>query len=73
MPLIVKTLEKNTGTIENHFLNLLSLRPSDAETILRRVKSFLKDNKLDINRVRFAGMDGCLTMSGKHNGVKKLL
>ena len=72
LSLICRIFEKSTGTIENHFLDLLNLSCCDAETIFRRVESFLDDNKLDIICIRFARMDGCLTMSGEHNGVNSI-
>lgn len=49
---------------------MLNLSYCDAETIFRRVETFLENNKLDITRIRFGGMDGCSTMSGEHHGVK---
>jgi hypothetical protein len=36
------------------------------------VFEFLQDEELDIKKTRFAGMDGCSTMSGEHNGVRAL-
>ena len=41
LSLIGKTLEKSIGTMQNRFLDLLSLPPCDAATIFRRVESFL--------------------------------
>ena len=63
LSLICRIVEKSTGTIENRFLDLLNLSGCDDETIFRRVESFLEDKKLDKTRRRFAGMDGCSTMS----------
>ena len=49
---------------------MLNLSYWDAETIFRRVETFLENNKLDITRIRFGGMNGCSTMSGEQHGVK---
>ena len=70
LSLICRIVEKSTGTIENRFLDLLNLSRCDDETIFRRVESFLEDKKLDKTRRRFAGMDGCSTMSWEHYRVK---
>ena len=59
------------GKIENHFLYLLQLNRCDTETIFNVIQTFLNKENIDISRVLFAGMDGCSTMSGEHNGVKR--
>ena len=51
LSLICRIVEKSAGTTENRFLDLLNLSRCDAETIFRRVKSFLEDKNLDITRV----------------------
>ena len=58
--------------VENYFLDLLNLSRCDAETIFHRIESFLREKGVEITRIRFAGMDGCSTMSGEHNGVRSL-
>ena len=73
LSLICRLLDESTGTIENHFLELLNLPRCDAESIFRKVESFLEEHELDITNIRFAGMDGCSTMAGEHNGVKAFL
>ena len=59
------------GVISNRFLDLLQLRRGDAKTIFRTVEDFLKKESIDIKNTRFSGMDGCSTMAGDHNGVKR--
>ena len=58
--------------VENYFLDLLNLSRCYAETIFHRIKSFLWEKGVEITRIRFAGMDGCSTMSGEHNGFRSL-
>ena len=58
--------------VENYFLDLLNLSRCGAEIIFRRIESFLREKGVEITRIRFAGMDGCSTMSGEHNGVRSL-
>jgi len=70
LSLIVRTVKN--GTVLNHFLELLQLRRGDAMTIFTTVEAFLRKEEIYITRTRFAGMDGCTTMSGEHNGVQKL-
>ena len=60
------------GKVVNHFLDLLHLSRCDAQSIFTKMFKFLQDEKLDIKNTRFAGMDGCSTMSGEHNGVRAL-
>lgn len=60
------------GKVVNHFLDLLHLSRCDAQSISTKVFEFLQDEELDIKKTRFAGMDGCSTMSGEHNGVRAL-
>ena len=50
--------------IENHFLDLVHLRRCDAETIFSEVETYLRDNDLDLKKIKFAGMDGYSTMAG---------
>ena len=57
------------GEIKNHFLSLLELWRGDAESIFKTVKAFVDIENLSMKKVRFSGMDGCLTMAGIYNGV----
>ena len=68
MSLIVRILRNSM--IENHFLDLVQLRRCDAETIFSEVETYLRDIDLDLKKINFAGMNGCSTMAGDHNGVK---
>ena len=61
------------GQIENHFLDLLQLKTCDARSICNSVQEFTIQEGIEISRIVFSGMDGCSTMSGEHNGLKKLL
>ena len=63
----------NNGSIENHFLDLKHLTRCDASSIFTTVETYLREKEIEINRVKFAGMDGCSTMAGEHNGVKSHL
>ena len=60
----------NNEIIENHFLDLMQLQRCDAETIFKSFETNLRDSGVEIQRIKFAGMDGCSTMSGENNGVK---
>ena len=68
LAVIVRLVDSN-GKIENHFLTLIPLSRCDALSIFTAVYDYLKNNNIDMTRVRFSGMDGCSTMLGEHNGV----
>ena len=51
-------------------LDLVHVTKCDAETIFSKVERYLRDNDLDLKKIKFAGMDGCSTMEGDHNGLK---
>ena len=69
MSLIVQILQNSM--IESHILDLVHLRRCDAKTIFSEVETyFIRDNDLDLKKIKFANMDGCSTMAGEHNTVK---
>ena len=68
LSLIARVVEN--GDIRYHFLGLLQLRRCDAATIFQTVEDFIAKEGVQITNVRFAGMDGCTTMSGIYNGVR---
>ena len=68
MSLIVCILQNSM--IENHFLDLVHPRRCDSETIFSEVETYLRDNDLDLKKIKFAGMDCCSTMAGDYNNVK---
>lgn len=51
-------------------LDLVHVTKCDAETIFSKVERHLRDNDVDLKKIKFAGMDGCSTMEGDHNGLK---
>ena len=61
---VIARLVDSNGKIENHFLTLIPLSRCDALSIFTAVYDYLKDNNIDMTRVRFSGMDGCSTMLG---------
>ena len=66
---IIVRLLSSEGSVENHFLTLISLSRCDAVSIFTAVYDYLKSKNIDMTRVRFSGMDGCSTMLGEHQGV----
>ena len=58
------------GEIQNHFLELLQLRRGDGPTSFKAIVDFFGKNDVDLQRTRFAGMDGCTVIAGEHNGLK---
>ena len=66
---VIARLVDSNGKIENHFLTLIPLSRCDALSIFTAVYDYLKNNNIDMTRVRFSGMDGCSTILGHHNGV----
>ena len=56
--------------VKNVFLDLIRLKRRDAKTVFGAVQEFLTRENVDISKTRFAGMDGCSTMSGSDGGVK---
>ena len=51
-------------------LDLVHVTKCDAETIFSKVERHLRDNDVDLKKIKFAGMDGCSTMEGDHNGLQ---
>ena len=56
--------------IDNKFLDLIKLPRCNATSIFNEVEQFCKRNNIPLCNARFAGMDGCSTMSGVHEGVQ---
>ena len=65
MSLIIYIL-RNSST-ENHILDLAHLRRCDAETISSELETYLRDNDLDLKKIKFAGMDGCSFHHGRRS------
>ena len=59
------------GVVENFFLDLLQLRYCVAATLFKTVENFPENESINIKNTCFSGMDGCSTMSGNHNWVKR--
>ena len=47
----------SNGAIENHFLDLMQLQRCEAETIFKSFETNLCDSGVEIQRIKFAGMD----------------
>ena len=60
----------NNRVIENHFLDLMQLQRCDIEAIFESFKTNLCDSGVEIQQIKFAGMDGYSILSGEHNGMK---
>ena len=56
--------------VKNAFLDFIRLKRGDAKTTFSAVQDSLTREHVDISKTRFAGMDGCSTMSGSEGGVK---
>ena len=52
------------------FLDLMQLQRCDTETIFKSFETNLLDRGVEIQWIKFTGMDGCSAMSGEQNGMK---
>ena len=58
------------GCPEEHFLTVLYVKSTDAETISATITSFISENNLDCRRVVGQGYNGAATFSGSQTGVQ---
>ena len=58
------------GIPEEHFLKIIHLRQTNAESIYSALIECLKEKKLQISKVVGMGFDGASTFSGKRTGVQ---
>ena len=56
--------------VKNAFLDFICVKRGNAKTTFSAVQDFLTREHVHISKTRFAGMDGCSTMSGSEGGVK---
>ena len=61
------------GKPEEHFLEIIHLRQANAESIYIALVEYLKQKKLQINRIVGMGFDGVSTFSGNRSGVQTRL
>ena len=59
----------NNGKPEEHFIKLIAVSRTDAETIASAIKAFLDENNLLATNIRAIGLDGAAAMSGMRTGV----
>ena len=58
------------GIPEEHFLEIIHLRQTNAESIYSALVECLKEKKLQISKIVGMGFDGASTFSGKRTGVQ---
>ena len=63
----------NNGKPEEHFLKLIPVDRTDAETITSAIKAYLHQNNLLATKIRAIGLDGAAAMSGVRTGVQARL
>ena len=63
----------NNGKPEEHFLKVIPLDRTDAETIAITIKAYLDENNLLATKIRAIGLDGAAAMSGTRTGVQARL
>ncbi len=59
------------GRSEEHFLDILHIKSTDASTITETLLSFVSQKNLDITKLVGQGYDGAAVFSGRVNGVAK--
>ena len=59
------------GCPEEHFLTVLHVKSTDAETISAALTSFITENDLDYRKLVGQGYDGAATFSGSQTGVER--
>ena len=59
------------GSPEEHFLTVLHVKATNAETIAAAITSFIDDNNLNYLRLVGQGYDEAATLAGKHTGVRR--
>jgi len=59
------------GRSEEHFLDILHIKSTDASTITDALLSFVTQKNLDITKLVGQGYDGAAVFSGRVNGVAK--
>ena len=55
-------------TIKDHFLGMVNVKKTDAESLMGEMERFLISKEVDISKIMFVGFDGCNTMSGVNTG-----
>ena len=63
----------NNGKPEEHFLKLIAVSRTDAETIASAIEAFLDQNNLLATNIRTTGFDGDAAMIGVRTGVQARL
>ena len=58
------------GILEEHFLEIIHLRQTNAESIYSALVECLKVKKLQISKIIRMGFDGVSTFTGKRTGVQ---
>ena len=56
------------STVSEHYLGLIHVRKTDAESLMAAIEGFLLAKGVDITKARFVGFDGTNTMSGEISG-----
>ena len=61
------------GKPVEHFLEVIHVTRTDAETITSAITSYLQEKQIDIGLMRGMGFDGAATFSGRRTGVQARL
>lgn len=55
-------------TVSDHFLGIVNVQKTDAESLMMAIEQFLLAKQIDITKCRFVAFDGTNTMSGEVTG-----
>ena len=61
------------GKPVEHFLEVIHVKKTNAETLTSTITTYLRDKGIDIRRMRGMGFDGAATFSGRKTGVQTQL
>jgi hypothetical protein len=65
---LIRCLSMDTNTIDDHFVGMVNVKKTDAESLMNEIQRFLISKDIDICKIMFVGFDGCNTMSGENKG-----
>ncbi len=59
------------GCTEEHFMLMLRIKATDAETIAAAITSYIESKNLRYSKLLVQGCDGVAPFSGQHAGVQR--
>jgi Domain of unknown function (DUF4371) len=72
MALVIRYVIR-VGNVVEHFLGVIHVEDTSAQSLKEAIISLLGRNKLNISRVCGQGYDGAINMRGEFNGLKSLI